>query len=71
MKHFCFRKLSHIGIRFNFYFVIRPKFVHPVKTTIMASVQDVGAPREKLQALEKIEQDIAAALSSAGNDFAN
>ena len=34
----------------------------------MASVQDVGAPREKLQALEKIEQDIAAALSSAGND---
>ncbi|RUS69397.1 hypothetical protein EGW08_022842 [Elysia chlorotica] len=34
---------------------------------VMASVQDVGAPREKLQALEKIEQDIAAALSSAAS----
>lgn len=33
----------------------------------MTSVQDVGAPREKLQALEKIEQDIAAALSSAAS----
>ncbi|GFN73978.1 grip and coiled-coil domain-containing protein 2 [Plakobranchus ocellatus] len=33
----------------------------------MASVQEVGAPREKLQALEKIEQDIASALSSAAS----